>query len=154
MNFSYPQIYLQEIPDELTLGISISGCNIKCKGCHSKETWNENFGEELTIQKIDELIKKNKHITCFLFFGGEWLIDELEQFFLHINKKHTKIKLALYSGSPEITPELIKYLDYYKVGPYIEKLGGVSSMNTNQRLYRISSDKKELLDITYKFRKD
>jgi anaerobic ribonucleoside-triphosphate reductase activating protein len=72
MRFSYPQIYLQEVPGEISLGISISGCQINCKGCHSKETWNPTFGTELNIQTIDDLITKNKRISCILFYGGEW----------------------------------------------------------------------------------
>lgn len=145
MKFSYPQIYLQEIPGEISLGISISGCNINCKGCHSKETWDKNFGEELTIDKIDSLLKKNKYVTCFLFYGGEWDKDLL-MFLNYIKSKG--LKTALYSGVKELDFNLIEYLDYYKIGPYIEELGGLSSVNTNQRLYKIDSD---VTDITKSF---
>lgn len=145
MKFSYPQIYLQEIPGEISLGISISGCNINCKGCHSKETWNKNFGEELTFDKIDNLLKKNKYATCFLFYGGEW-DNDLSMFLNYIKSKG--LKTALYSGVKEVDFNLIEHLDYYKIGPYIEELGGLNSINTNQRLYKIDN---EITDITKSF---
>ena len=48
-------------------------------------------------------------------------------------------------------------LDYIKVGPYKEELGGLDSPNTNQRFYKITtSDSSSLInikDITLKFRK-
>ena len=138
MNFSYPQIYLQEVPGEISLGISISGCKINCKNCHSKETWNRNFGEELTFKKLDNLIQKNKYITCFLFYGGEW--DENIFFFLEY-LRNKGFKTALYSGEESINDRLINYLDYYKIGPYVEELGGLSSPTTNQKLYKIVDNK-------------
>ena len=32
-------IVFQEVPDEVTLAINISGCPHKCEGCHSKYLW-------------------------------------------------------------------------------------------------------------------
>lgn len=143
MNYSYPQILVTEVPGEITLGISVSGCQLGCKGCHSTETWNSNFGEVLNIEIIDALIKKNKGITCVLFYGGEWddnLIDMLK----HIKSKG--LKTALYSGLDFTIDYLVKYLDYYKIGPYIEKLGGLSSKITNQLLFKVEGN--ALINIT------
>lgn len=136
MKFSYPQIYLQEIPDEICLGISISGCKINCKNCHSKETWDESFGEDLTLETLETLILKNKYISCILFFGGEW--DKNLPFFL-MKAKDLGLKTALYSGEESMRENLIQYLDYYKVGPYIQELGGLNSNITNQKIYKINS---------------
>ena len=38
-----------EIPDEITLAISISGCPIHCPGCHRQYLWAD-VGEPLTAE--------------------------------------------------------------------------------------------------------
>jgi len=45
LRYSYPQEVFQEIHGELTLALSISGCNLHCKGCHSSETWDQIMGQ-------------------------------------------------------------------------------------------------------------
>ena len=41
----------------------------------------------------------------------------------------------LYSGKEDISTALKRRLDYYKVGPYIERLGGLDRPETNQKFY-------------------
>jgi anaerobic ribonucleoside-triphosphate reductase activating protein len=41
--------------------------------------------------------------------------------------------------------------DYIKLGAYIEELGGLDSLKTNQRLYKITNEQME--DITNHFQK-
>jgi len=58
-----------------------------------------------------------------------------------------EVKVGWYSGKPALPPNfLLNDFQYVKLGPYIERLGGLNSKNTNQRLYRI--DGQELIDIT------
>ena len=45
-----------EIPDEITLAISISGCPIHCPGCHSQYLWTD-IGEPLTEEALAEMLK-------------------------------------------------------------------------------------------------
>ena len=47
-------IVLQEVPDEISLAISISGCTHKCDGCHSAYLW-ENKGKYLTDNIVDTI---------------------------------------------------------------------------------------------------
>ena len=42
-------------------------------------------------------------------------------------------------------------LDYIKLGPYIDALGGLDNPDINQRFYRISAGK--LIDETWMFRR-
>ncbi len=64
-------IVFQEIPDEVTLAINISGCPCRCPGCHSQYLW-EDIGMPLTTDAIDEFVEKNgKDITCIAFMGGD-----------------------------------------------------------------------------------
>ena len=133
MFYSYPQEVLQEVPGEISLALSISGCPLRCKGCHSQETYKKDFGKELTEQELDKLLKKHKHISCVLFYGGEWEIDTLTKYLIKI--KNMKLKTALYSGFELsfFSKEFLTNLDYIKVGEYKEKLGGLESENTNQQ---------------------
>jgi anaerobic ribonucleoside-triphosphate reductase activating protein len=151
------QICLTEIPDEISLGISVLGCNVHCTDCHSKHIWDvnsENKGICLTEDEIDKLIESNPFITCVLFFGGEWDLEYLENIIKYIRKKH-KLKVALYSGQETRffkKTTVTQSLNYLKTGPYIKKLGGLRSINTNQQLYSI--EPPLWVDITYKFRRN
>lgn len=137
MRYSYSQVVLQEVPSEISLALSISGCQKGCDGCHSPETWNTNFGKEINTNKLGELIEENKYVTCVLFYGGEWALSSLELLIKEVKSKNKKV--ALYSGEhlSYFTDNFIHSLDYLKVGEYIKELGGLQSPNTNQCLYRI-----------------
>lgn len=140
MNYSYPQQTFQEVPGEITLALSISGCPLRCKGCHSTETYDTTFGSELSIDSLDILLKKFKHTSCVLFYGGEWIMEELVEMINHIKEKG--LKVCLYTGR-DLTyfeEEFIHSLDYIKVGRYKERKGNLSSPTTNQRFYEVTND--------------
>lgn len=133
--FSNPQVVLQEVPDELSLAISISGCNLGCSGCHSSETWDKSYGSELTDTILRNLLTKHKHISCLLIYDGMHNVDRLTE--LLVIAKSFNLKTAMYTGLDVLEPELINLLDYYKLGKYNKQLGGLSSTTTNQRLYKV-----------------
>lgn len=43
---------LLEVPKEVSLAFTISGCQLKCKGCHSSYLWNRENGKELTEEVL------------------------------------------------------------------------------------------------------
>lgn len=135
MYYSYPQIVLQEVPGEISLALSISGCPLRCNGCHSTETYNLKFGKELTEDELDGLLKKHKHISCVLFYGGEWEITTLTKYLKKIQA--IGLKTALYTGFELsfFSNEFLKNLNFIKTGQYREKLGGLGKENTNQKFY-------------------
>lgn len=137
-----------EIPDEICLCFNLSLCPHRCQGCHSQYLQTD-FGDELTINVIDELIHKNNGITCVVFMGGD--IDKSTlKLFAHYIKSKYKIKTGWYSGEYYINlNEYFDYFDYIKVGPYIEKLGPLNVKTTNQRMYHLYDNKYE--DITNRF---
>lgn len=150
------EICLTEIPDEISLGIICLGCNVHCPDCHSKHTWDINSigkGKELKVQNIYDELDKEKHITCILFFGGEWSYS-FPRILEQIRKDKPSMKLALYSGNTldyfKNRLDITNKLDYLKVGPYNKNFGGLRSPRTNQRLYEV--DEGDIFtDITYKF---
>lgn len=140
-------IVFQEVPNEVTLAINLSNCPNHCKGCHSAYLW-EDVGEQLTETVLDGLLAKyGNGITCVAFMGGDAEPFEVARLARYLHNKFS-LKAAWYSGKstlPEKFP--ITELQFVKIGPYCEKLGGLKSPTTNQRLYKISPS-GEMTDIT------
>jgi len=139
------------VPDEISLALSISGCNLGCTGCHSSETWVKTYGEELSDTALINLIEKNKHISCVLIYDGQHNIDRLIKIIQII--KSFNLKTALYTGLDILQPELIVLLDYYKLGKYIKELGGLSKETTNQKLYKNYGNSSSKLVYNFKLGK-
>ena len=142
------KVVFEEIPQCVTLAVTISNCPFHCNGCHS-DYLREDFGEELTEVGIDMLIKKNSGINCFLFLGDGKDIDGICKLSNHIKRNYQNIKTAIYSGYDYIVQEYIEVFDYIKIGKYIEKYGPINMKSTNQRLYLVNDGK--IKDITSVF---
>lgn len=152
LKYIYCKEVFSEVPGEISLGISISGCQIHCKGCHSRELW-EDKGTPLTIEELQNLLDKHKGITCVCFMGNGASIEgikELDEFSIYIHSKG--IKTALYTGYDRVPFNLIENFDFVKFGPYKIEYGGLDDENTNQRFY-IVRDRK-LWDYTPLFWKN
>ena len=146
MKYQSYDIVFQEVPDEVTLAVNISGCPNRCDGCHSPHLQKDE-GEILDESLIENLIHTyGNAITCICFMGGDAYYPELENLATFIHSK-TELKVAWYSGRDNL-PEHPKLFQYVKLGPYIPKRGGLASKETNQRLYRIDNGVFE--NITYK----
>lgn len=157
LKYLYAQVIFSEIPCEITLGISITGCLIRCPSCHSRELW-EDKGTQLTRKGLENLIISNEGITCLLLLGGEHDIDTLINLFYYVSVTFPKIKTAWYCGLdmiPKDKEEILDYLDYVKIGHFDLNLGGLDSPDTNQKLYKVNHNQEgnKLIDITYKFLK-
>ena len=154
LRYLYTDIVFQEVPDEVSLAIAISGCQIRCKGCHSRELW-EDKGTILGLTELQWLINQNEGITCLLLMGGEHDIDGLIELFEYAHERN--LKTAWYSGLDVVNRgdvRIYKHLDYIKLGHYDMELGGLKSPTTNQRLYKLSySDELKKEDITFKLQK-
>lgn len=140
-------IVFQEIPDEMTLAINISGCPHRCHGCHSPHLWEE-VGDELTEEVIDRLLQRYGAVGCVCFMGGDADLITLQILARYVHKKGKKA--AWYSGFTEIPTTMIADFDYIKIGPYIEHLGGIRSSTTNQRLYKIEGGQMTHIAIASK----
>lgn len=159
LKYAKTDIVFQEIPDETSLAIAISGCQIQCKGCHSRDFW-EDKGIVLGMTEFQWLLNQNQGITCVLLLGGEHDIDTLTELFMYA---HKRMKTAWYCGLDMIPKDklgILQYLDFCKLGHYDMELGGLNSPTTNQRLYqynKLFSDCTMLgtgwRDITYKMQK-
>jgi anaerobic ribonucleoside-triphosphate reductase activating protein len=145
------EVVFQEIPDETTLAINLSGCPCHCPGCHSSYLWDD-IGEPLTAEALEALIQANDGmVTCVSLMGGDADPDAVDRLALWLRNHHPDIKTAWYSGRIRLARGIDKnHFDYIKLGPYIRHLGALKDKTTNQRLYkRVAEDRFE--DITYRF---
>lgn len=143
------KIVFQEIPDEITLAINISGCPCNCKGCHSSYLAKD-IGEPLDLQHLTNLIDSNKGISCVCIMGGDANPSEVDDIAQDIKEYYPELKVGWYSGRQELSKDIeLGNFDYIKLGPYIEEFGPLNSKTTNQRFYKVSNG--ELVDITSKF---
>lgn len=126
-----PQVVFQEVPDEVSLAFTITGCPVGCHGCHSQDTWDPGCGFPLTPSVfIDRLDQYQGLITCVLFFGGEWQPKQLIK--LLMIAQQYGLKTCLYSGKKHLPKALTSHLTFLKLGPWVNALGGLDSPNTNQ----------------------
>lgn len=142
-----PQICFQEVPDEISLAFTITGCPLRCHGCHSQETWDPQNGIKLS----NDIFKKylacyQGLISCVLFFGGEWNTQALSEKLLLV--KEQGLKACLYTGKNKISRQLIAQLDYLKIGAWQPNQGGLEKETTNQRFIELATGNL----LNFKFR--
>ena len=136
------QILPNEIPNELSLGISILGCPQHCEGCHSPHLWDVNsksLGRDLDMAEWDALRTLQNGFSCVLFMGGDWNPSDLTKSILEASTA-LEMPCALYSGQEfDILKETLdlRLLKYLKWGAYRKDLGGLQSRITNQQIWRL-----------------
>ncbi len=140
MNYCNFQVVLQEVPGEVSLCFSITGCPLKCKGCHSPFLWKRNYGIKLTKDLYRSFLDQYKSLaTCVLFMGGEWHEKELVSL-LKLAKKEG-YKRCLYTGENTISYTIKRELDWLKTGEWNPDLGGLTSPQTNQKFIELKTNK-------------
>ena len=142
--FSYSVVF-QEVPGEISLVFNITNCNYHCKGCHSEYLW-EDTGYDFTEETLTKLLKRYKGLcTCVCFMGGD---EEIAPFLPIV--KEFGYKTCLYTGSDDFSRFEDLDLDFLKLGPYVEELGGLASKKTNQ-IFLKKNEENKYVDITKVF---
>ncbi len=149
MRYADWDIVFQEVPDEVTLALNISGCPHRCEGCHSPHL-REEVGEVLTEEVLDGLLNRYPSVTCVGLMGGDGDLEGVCRMARYIRKRGRKV--AWYTGMQALPQGWdIGLFDYIKVGPYVQALGGLRSPHTNQRFYRIADGR--MYDETWRFQR-
>lgn len=148
LKFLNTMVVFEEIPDKISLAVNMTNCQNKCVGCHSPQL-RKDIGKELTEEVVDELIKENEGINCFLFMGEGNDKDSLIKMARYIKEKYASLSLAIYSGRDNVEDDFYTLFDYVKIGPYIAKFGPLNKDTTNQRLLKIEDGARK--DITSMF---
>lgn len=143
------QVVLQEVPGEISLCFSISGCNMRCEGCHSPFLWKEGNGSLLTKEVYTSILNQYQNLaTCVLFMGGEWHPEELLAMLQLAKSKN--YKTCLYTGEKTISESLKSQLTFLKTGKWKQDLGGLESSFTNQNFIEVKTNQK----LNYLFSKN
>ncbi len=100
----------------------LQGCNLRCKHCQNKTTWNMSEGKKVSVDELATNLRQaclNKKLTIS---GGEPLLQK--DSLLLLLKLLNDFDICLYTGHEfkEIPEELLKYLKSVKVGPFVESL--------------------------------
>ena len=143
------QVVLQEVPGEISLCFSISGCPLRCDGCHSPFLWKDENGSLLYKEHFEGVLNQyDKLATCVLFMGGEWHEKELVTF-LKLARRNN-YKTCLYTGEEIVSNAVLNELTWVKTGPWKQSLGGLNCPATNQKFIDVTTNKK----LNYLFTKN
>ena len=140
-------IVLQEVPDEITLAISVSNCKHRCPGCHSPYLW-EDVGRYLTDDIADIVLQNLGLVSCVCIMGGDWNVRELNECIDVIHNRG--LRCCLYLGCDHV-PEQLRMVDYLKIGHYDRDKGGLDVIGTNQQM--LKNVNGAYVDITSRFQK-
>ncbi|PIW60540.1 anaerobic ribonucleoside-triphosphate reductase activating protein [Shewanella sp. CG12_big_fil_rev_8_21_14_0_65_47_15] len=146
-NSFQPQICFQEVPDEVSLAFTITGCPLRCQGCHSQDSWDPRIGIALNKLMFEGYLDRYQGlVSCILFFGGEWnpeaLIEKL------LIAKTMGLKTCLYTGKEKVPQKIVRQLDYLKTGAWQPTRGGLEKSTTNQRFTELKTGNL----LNFKFR--
>ena len=146
-------VSFQEVPDEVSLVVLVADCPHKCAGCHSPML-QKPIGYDLEKDLRKLIMDYDGAITCVCLMGEGKDPDALTEALWYIRDQG--FKTCLYTGKVCSSGLPIDLLDYLKVGPYIESLGGLDKPTTNQRMYKIdhaveNAGSPTFYDITWKF---
>lgn len=142
-----PQICFQEVPDEVSLAFTITGCPLRCQGCHSQDSWDPRIGIALNKLMFEGYLDRYQGlVSCILFFGGEWnpeaLIEKL------LIAKTMGLKTCLYTGKEKVPQKIVRQLDFIKTGAWQSTRGGLEKSTTNQRFTELKTGNL----LNFKFR--
>lgn len=143
----------------------VSGCTIRCPGCHNECAWDFSYGKEFTKETEDyilELLKPN-YIAGLSVLGGEPLDqdDSLVKFLHRVKTELPNKTIWLYTGYVLFgfigNMDKLEFVDVLVDGPFIEdrkELGLKFRGSTNQRIIDVNATRKTGEIVLYQFPTD
>ena len=125
--------------------IFVQGCEHHCPGCHNPKTWNINGGEEMSISRLDDILRDSPHDITIS--GGEPLLqyDEVIELMDYMSYGTNK-RFWIYTGfkydeiPPHMLEEMSKYVDVLVDGRFEEH-------NKDLKLQFRGSSNQRLIDL-------
>lgn len=137
-------VTLAEIPGHISVFFEIGNCKRKCKGCHSpmlqiplKKVYWTDIEEMVHYAELE----KSRGATAIVLMGGTTNGVSLEVLKKTIDRLSEVLPVGIYSGAAVNSTathflKTLPSLTWVKAGEYREELGGLNSINTNQRFYK------------------
>ena len=132
------------------VSVFISGCTHHCRGCFNPETWDFNYGEPLTSQKIAEIFSfaEPDYIDGITVLGGDPLCGEDNQVASHaichmFKSRFPSKTIWLYTGYQYDQIKHLPVMEHVDVlvdGPFIEE-------KKNLMLQFRGSENQRLIDV-------
>lgn len=133
----------------------LSGCNLRCKGCHNSKFWELKSGNLMTVDEVyNELMSDDFNVSIL---GGEPMMQyegvlELCQRI----KANSNKNIWLWTGNELPTIEcfygdILKYIDVLVDGPFIQELKNEDLIyrgSSNQKLWKVYRDNQgHIIDV-------
>ena len=135
--------------------IWVQGCNKRCNGCISKDSWDLGGGELISVDELSEKIIGQPAIEGITISGGEPFLQQ-EELCMLIKKiqERRDIGVIIYTGLNyhEIQgTELANLADLIIDGEYIEKQNDNKSLrgSSNQNIICVTERYKDLISEYY-----
>lgn len=123
----------------------VSGCNLRCKGCHNSHWWLLKSGTLMTVSEVYKKLNRDGYDISIL--GGEPLMQAKAVIALckKIKRYRPNITIWLYTGYYKehlqlFYPELLEYIDVLVDGPFEEDKKDVNLPfrgSSNQEIWRV-----------------
>lgn len=142
--------------DGVRTSLFVSGCRVGCKGCFNRETWDFEYGQEVTDEIVSQIVEslKPSYISGLTVLGGEPMEPENQEGLLPIlrlvKKTYPNKSIWLYTGylldqdlvadgrkHTVYTDELLSLVDVVVDGPFVSELKEVGLRfrgSSNQRV--------------------
>ena len=119
----------------------LQGCVRHCKGCQNERAWDIALGTKIEVGNLARQLREicfNKKLTIS---GGEPLLQK--EALVVLLEKLKDFDLCIYTGYNlnEVPADILKYLKYIKVGPYIQEF------KTTTKPF-VGSENQEFLEVS------
>ncbi len=99
----------------------VQGCNRGCDDCHNPSTWDIESGTKVNVADLVKELNEKCINNKLTISGGEPLLQYPA--ILQLVKSLTNFNIVLYTGFEfeDVPLEILKYIDYIKVGSFIKE---------------------------------
>ena len=143
------------------VSLFVSGCTHHCKDCFNPEAWDFDYGEPFDGAVIDHILElmRPHYIRGITYLGGEPFEPQNQPGLLELSRriKREMPEKSIWSFTgyvygknlpqlPDVTGELLSYLDVLVDGPFVASLKNLSLRfrgSSNQRLIDMPATLRE-----------
>ncbi len=138
------------------VSVFMQGCEFHCKNCFNPETWNFDGGQELTQEKIDEVLNlcNKDYIKGLSILGGEPMhpknIEATTLLAKEFKEKYPDKNIWVWSGfkfdKDLKDKEVLNYIDVLVDGQYVDELHDPTLKwrgSSNQRVIDVQQSLKD-----------